>query len=208
MPNNNYLAFNYFDILMSGRPRKFDDSAVIKAAMDVFWSNGYDGASAEELCERTGLGRGSLYNAFGNKQKLYEIALRRYQEQGLQAQADILNGPGSVKERLLALMRWGIEDDLGPNRGRGCMALFAVLDRAGKDPVVAEISRVYVFKLEQVLCHLFTVGQRNGEVSSESSALELSRAFLSSYYGLRVLGQSMPDREFLEDVIKGTLARF
>lgn len=88
------------------------------------------------------------------------------------------------------------------------MALFAVLDRAGKDPVVAEISRVYVFKLEQVLCHLFTVGQRNGEVSSESSALELSRAFLSSYYGLRVLGQSMPDREFLEDVIKGTLARF
>ncbi|MDD1976065.1 MULTISPECIES: TetR/AcrR family transcriptional regulator [Pseudomonas] len=192
---------------MSGRPREFDDNAVIEAAMDVFWSNGYEGTSTETLCEQTGLGRGSLYNAFGSKQKLYELALRRYQELGIETQAGILNGPGTIKERLRTLMQWGIEGDLGPSRGRGCMALFAALDRAGKDPIVAEISRIYVSRLEQVVCHLFAVGQRNGEVSTECSALEMARTFLSSYYGLRVLGQSMPDRGFLEDVMKGTLAR-
>jgi len=192
---------------MSGRPREFDDTTVIEAAMDVFCSNGYEGSSAQELCERTGLGRGSLYHAFGSKHKLYELALRRYQELGIEAQAQILNGPGSVKERLRALMQWGVDGDLGPSRGRGCMALFAALDRAGTDPVVADISRVYVSRLEQVLCHVFAVGQRNGEVSSERSALEMARTFLSSYYGLRVLGQSMPDRTFLEDVMDGTLAR-
>jgi len=192
---------------MSGRPREFDDTTVIEAAMDVFCSNGYEGSSAQELCERTGLGRGSLYHAFGSKHKLYELALRRYQELGIEAQAQILNGPGSVKERLRALMQWGVDGDLGPSRGRGCMALFAALDRAGTDPVVADISRVYVSRLEQVLCHVFAVGQHNGEVSSERSALEMARTFLSSYYGLRVLGQSMPDRTFLEDVMDGTLAR-
>ena len=152
---------------MSGRPRGFDDTAVVEAAMDVFWSNGYDGSSAEALCQQTGLGRGSLYNAFGSKQQLYEQALLRYQELGIEAQTRILNGPGSAKERLRGLMLWGIEGDLDPRQRRGCMALLAALDRAGKDPAVAEISRVYVVRLEQLLCHLFAVGQRNGEFRGE-----------------------------------------
>lgn len=192
---------------MSGRPREFDDEAVIEAAMDVFWSHGYEATSAQELVERTGLGRGSLYNAFGSKQKLYHEALTRYQEHGIQAQSQILGGPGTVKERLRALMLWGIEGDLDPVKRRGCMGVFAALERSGKDPVVVQISRVYVNRLEQVLCHLFAVGQRNGEVSPERSVLSQARAFLSSYYGLRVLGRAMPEREFLEDVMEGTLAR-
>lgn len=192
---------------MSGRPRGFDDTAVVEAAMDVFWSNGYDGSSAEALCQQTGLGRGSLYNAFGSKQQLYEQALLRYQELGIEAQTRILNGPGSAKERLRGLMLWGIEGDLDPRQRRGCMALLAALDRAGKDPAVAEISGVYVVRLEQLLCHLFAVGQRNGEFRGERQPLEMARAFLASYYGLRILGQSMPDRAFLEDAMEGTLAR-
>lgn len=84
-------------------------------------------------------------------------------------------------------MQWGIEGDLDPVKRRGCMALFAAL--------------------EQVLCHLFAVGQRNGEVSSERPALSLARTFLSSYYGLRLLGRAMPERAFLEDVMEGTLAQ-
>ncbi len=191
---------------MSGRPREFDDDAVIAAAMDVFWSNGYEATSAQELVERTGLGRGSLYNAFGSKQKLYHEALTRYQEQGIQAQAQILDGPGMVKERLRALMLWGIDGDLDPVKRRGCMALFAALERSGKDPAVERISRVYITRLEQVLCHLFAVGQRSGEVSSGRPALTMARAFLASYYGLRLLGRSMPERAFLEDVMEGTLA--
>ena len=175
--------------------------------MDVFWSNGYDGSSAEQLCQRTGLGRGSIYNAFGSKQRLYELALRRYQELGLEMQARLLNAPGPAKNRLRALLQWGIDGDLGHMKGRGCMALFAALDRGGKDPVIADIGRVYVTRLEQVLCHVFTVGQRNGELSSTQPPLESARAFLGSYYGLRVLGQSMPERVFLEDVMEGTLAR-
>lgn len=175
--------------------------------MDVFWSKGYEATSAQDLVERTGLGRGSLYNAFGSKQKLYHDALTRYQELGIQAQSEILESPGTVKERLRRLMQWGIESDLDPAKRRGCMALFASLERSGKDPMVEQISRVYVTRLEQVLCHLFAVGQRNGELSSDRPALSMARAFLGSYYGLRLLGRAMPERAYLEDVVEGTLAR-
>jgi len=195
-------------LTMSGRPREFDDESVVDAAMDVFWSNGYDGASAQELVERTGLGRGSLYNAFGCKLNLYHEALERYHQQGIRQQADILKGPGAIKDRLRALMAWGIELDLDPEKQRACMGLFASLERSGKDPKVEKISRTYVTQLEQLLCAAFSEGQKSGEIDDRRSPLSIARTFLSSYYGLRLLGRSMPDRAYLEDVMEGTLAQY
>ncbi|MCD7097332.1 TetR/AcrR family transcriptional regulator [Stenotrophomonas sp. MMGLT7] len=192
---------------MSGRPKEYDGTAVIDAAMDVFWTNGYEASSTQALCERTGLGRGSLYHAFGSKQNLYEQALRRYQELGLEAQTAILEGPGSARERLRALLQWGVDGDLEPAKRRSCMALFSVMERSSKDPVIDRINRAYVNRLEAAVCHVIAVGQRNGELSGDRPALEMARAFLASYYGLRILGQAMPDRAFLADVLEGTIAR-
>lgn len=190
---------------MSGRPREFNDIAVIEAAMDVFWSHGYEGASAQVLVERTGLGRGSLYNAFGSKLGLYHEALEHYQQLGIQIQSRILCRPGPVKARLHELMLWGIDIDLDPVKRRGCMAQFAVLERSGTDPKVEQISRVYVARLEQVLCDLFAEGQASGELATRRPARTAARAFLSSYYGLRLLGRSMPERDFLIDTLEGIL---
>lgn len=192
---------------MSGRPREFNDAAVIDAAMDVFWTHGYEGTSAQALVECTGLGRGSLYNAFGSKLNLYHEALERYQTLGLQTQADILNAPGPVKDRLRALMQWGIDDDLNPEKQRACMSLFAALERGAKDAKVRQISQAYFKRIEQVLVHLIAVGQHNGELSSERSPVVVARTFLSSYYGLRALGRTICDRAFLEDIVDGTLAQ-
>lgn len=190
---------------MSGRPKEYDDETVLQAAMDVFWSHGYEASSTQALCESTGLGKGSLYHAFGSKQKLYEQALKRYQELGLQAQKQILHSAGSAKERLKALMLWGMEIDLDGSE-RGCMALFSVMERS-HDPVTHKINQSYVQKIEALLCQVVAQGQAQGELSQKLSSLTIVRSFLASYYGLRILGRSMPDRAFLLDVIDGTISQ-
>lgn len=192
---------------MIGRPKEYDDAAVITAAMDVFWENGYEASSTQVLCERTGLGKGSLYHAFGSKQQLYEQALRHYQELGITAQTQILHGPGTVKERLRALMQWGVDGDLDATQPRGCMALFSAMERSSKDPAVESINRAYVTRLEAVLRRVITEGQESGELATAQPAASVARGFLASYYGLRLLGQSMPERDFLEDVLNATLAK-
>ncbi|UDL06417.1 TetR/AcrR family transcriptional regulator [Marinobacter sp. CA1] len=192
---------------MSGRPRQFDAQAVIDAAMEVFWQHGYEGTSAQALCEGTGLGRGSLYNAFGSKQQLFEQALRRYQDLGLQAQLEILNRDDSVRHRLRALMEWGITADLDPNCQRSCMALRSVLERNHQDPVVKRINDAYLDRIERRLTELMTEGQQLGELRTDQPPRQLARGYMAGYYGLRVLGQSRPEREFLTDIVNDTLAR-
>ncbi|MGI5460743.1 TetR/AcrR family transcriptional regulator [Streptomyces sp. CA-249302] len=62
---------------MSGR-KQFDVPTALDQAMRVFWQHGYEGASLEALSSATGLGRGSLYGAFGNKDALFRQCLDRY----------------------------------------------------------------------------------------------------------------------------------
>lgn len=62
---------------MSGR-KQFDVDEAVDKAMAVFWQRGYADTSLDMLGAATGLGRGSLYGAFGGKDELFRRALDRY----------------------------------------------------------------------------------------------------------------------------------
>lgn len=62
---------------MSGR-KQFDVDEAVDKAVAVFWQRGYADASLDRLAAATGLGRGSLYGAFGGKDELFRRALDRY----------------------------------------------------------------------------------------------------------------------------------
>lgn len=174
-----------------GRPRQFDDEGVIDAAVAVFSVNGYAGTSAQNLCESTGLGRGSLYNAFGSKQALYEQALLRSHEQTMSAQLGILRQCGLVKDRLRSLLLWGISEDLSQSEQHAAMVLFSALEMGSKDQAVASLNLEYRQRLEKTLFTVFTEGQKNGELSTKASATVMDRGFLAGYYGLRVLSKNI-----------------
>ena len=60
------------------RPRNFDEDTVVAAARDRFWGGGYAATSVDDLTAATGLGKGSLYGAFGDKHGLFVRALDGY----------------------------------------------------------------------------------------------------------------------------------
>ena len=57
------------------RPREFDESAALDAAVDCFWREGYEATSVRDLAARMGITGTSLYNAFGDKRSLFRQAL-------------------------------------------------------------------------------------------------------------------------------------
>ena len=56
-------------------PREFDREIALERATGIFWAKGYASTSTEDLLAAMGIGRQSLYNAFGDKRALY---LRRW----------------------------------------------------------------------------------------------------------------------------------
>ena len=91
------------------RPRKFDESAVITAARDEFWTRGYGATSVDYLTAATGLGKGSLYGAFGDKHALYLRIFDDYIAGAVQSVHDDLAGDdagalGRIRAHLLSVL--------------------------------------------------------------------------------------------------------
>ncbi|MEU5419661.1 TetR/AcrR family transcriptional regulator [Streptomyces sp. NPDC001407] len=191
------------------RPRKFDETRVIGAAMDAFWRRGYEATSTRDLSEGTGLGPSSLYNTFGDKRQLYLRALRWYYETATEAQIEILQRPGPVKERLRELMLHDIDvevDTSGTGRPAGCFAINAAIEMASSDPDVKEQVHRHFARVEEALRDAVARGQRAGEIRTDRDAASLARQVLSTYYGLHVLSRAHDDRQVLADVVEGALA--
>ena len=86
-----------------GRPREFDLDQALDQALEVFWRNGYEGASIADLTAAMGINPPSLYAAFGNKAGLFRKALDRYVEQRTKFWHDAFEAPTArgVVEHLL-----------------------------------------------------------------------------------------------------------
>lgn len=194
-----------------GRPREFKDQRVVEAAVDAFLGKGYAACSAQDLCEQTGLGRGSLYNAFGNKHELYIEALEHYDQQGVLEQQRILQQFLSARERLQALFEYALSFDFADQQKPGCLIINAAMERGGVDADVDRIFRRHVDILEDMIVQVLREAIESGELQAPASesidtyVAELADMAMSSFYGLRVLNKGTQNQALANRIIRGTL---
>ncbi len=104
------------------RPRSFDQHAVVNAAMQAFWSGGLATTSVDELLQATGLARSSLYNSFGNRDGMLELAVQCYVDQQI-AEIRKLFAGSSLD---VALRRLFTDAAVRNFDGRGCLLVNAL----------------------------------------------------------------------------------
>lgn len=61
-----------------GRPRLFDEEAVLNELVGLFWRQGYAQTSMADIVDASGVHKPSLYRTFGTKEELFATVLRRY----------------------------------------------------------------------------------------------------------------------------------
>jgi TetR/AcrR family transcriptional regulator, transcriptional repressor for nem operon len=126
------------------RPRGYAREAVLEAAKDVFWENGYEGTVLSELEQRTGLNRSSLYLEFGSKQELFSAVLDLYYDEvvdplltGLESDPQ----PSAIGDFFAGIKRIILEEQAG--RRRGCLLVNTIAELSPKDPAAARRSRAF-----------------------------------------------------------------
>ncbi|MGW9267321.1 TetR/AcrR family transcriptional regulator [Gordonia terrae] len=100
-----------------GRIQEFDTTEVVRAARGIFWQRGYENASLPDLERATGIGRSSLYHAFGSKRGLFDAAVQSYLDEVVRPRLRPLTGstitPDAVEDYLNGL-RSSLTDDTSP----------------------------------------------------------------------------------------------
>jgi AcrR family transcriptional regulator len=150
-----------------GRPRAFDETAVLDTAVDVFWRSGYAHASIADISAATGLAPSSLYNAYGSKLNLFACALDRYLdaiigqvleplEHGSAGLADV----DTFFERLAAR--------IGRSHPPGCLAANTIGEFRDAPPLIAERTARYRKLLRRALRAALTRAAASGEIPAEA----------------------------------------
>ena len=114
------------------RPRSFDRDAVLDGIRDLFWERGYAATSLSDLEEVSGLKRTSLYNAFGNKDELYALALERYRIDSQASAERILAAADDPLAGLRQLLEQTVESALADRQRKGCFINNATNERAAQ----------------------------------------------------------------------------
>lgn len=172
------------------RPRKFAEEDVIAAARDQFWSAGYAGTSLDDLTEATGLGRGSLYGAFGDKHELYLRALEDYCSVTMGSVADDL-GASDVPafDRLVGHIR-KVASATQAEAKRGCLMAKSADELGSTDRDVTRRVKASMQKYQALLSDAIAEAQRVGDVDLNADPDQLALLVLTFLRGSEALRKS------------------
>lgn len=192
---------------MAGKKSFLPEQALDKA-MDLFWKQGYEGTSIEKLVQCMGLGRGSLYDTFGDKHALYLAALKRYLARYQGQVAELQQPSGPLSEMLERFFYDCIEHLLSDPARRGCFLVNATLEMAPHDPQVNTIVQSALQGIEEGFYRLLIQAQVAGELSWTQDPHQLAHFLLGTLVSIRVLARGRQDRRVLQDVVKTALSVF
>jgi TetR/AcrR family transcriptional repressor of nem operon len=172
------------------RPRSFDEGEVLRAARDQFWSTGYAAARVDDIAAATGLGKGSLYGAFGDKHQLF---LRTFDDHcaGLvEAVRRALDGPDAgALERLRAHVTAVAKATASDVCLRGCLLAKGAAELSEQDPAVAATARRTFAALEELISSCIAGAQRAGDINQDADPARLAGLLLAVLRGIEALGK-------------------
>ncbi|MDJ0710737.1 MAG: TetR/AcrR family transcriptional regulator [Woeseiaceae bacterium] len=185
-----------------GRPREFEEEAALEAAMDAFWAKGFEATSMADLCHCTGLHKGSLYQAFGDKHQLFMDALKHYADVEFRELAAVAFTSDSPLQNIRAAID-KITEDAGHEKG--CLVINSMVELAPHDEDVREAVQGFALQRLRIMADMIGKAQELGEISVKTDPDKLARQLMMTLAGGAVLVKGLVSaadiREVLQDLI-------
>ena len=188
-----------------GRPKAFDETKAIDAAVDCFWARGYEATSVRDLAECMGISGASLYNAYGDKRALFLSALARYAARSMRERIARLESGGQPKEAIRSFFAEIVERSLADRGRKGCMLVNSALDVAPHDAEIGKVVGAYLDEIRAFFRRTIEAGRSAGQLPRNLDADAVSAHLLGVLMGIRVLARTIPDRALLESVARPAL---
>ena len=170
------------------RPKEFDEHQALDRAMDVFWKQGYQETSTDDLMQAMGIGRGSFYNAFGSKRDVYLRTLDRYLEllrEGGPYRRLMEMEPGA--DALRALTRSYLASVSSDSGAHGCYFVHVAKEHRGQDPEIRSAIRKGIAQMKVILADHIRAAQSEGVLPSHMDPTRVSLMIMAVAWGSHVL---------------------
>jgi TetR/AcrR family transcriptional regulator, transcriptional repressor for nem operon len=185
----------------AGRPRDFDVDVVLDKAIDLFWKQGYEATSLDQLLSVMNIGKGSMYHNFGNKREVFKLALNRFMQNfksWFTSEISKSKDPIKfIKDFFLSIPKQGMDD-----HKKGCFLGNTVAELACIDPGLEKLAVEHLEHIEQTFYVQLKQAQAEGKLKSKEDPRLLARHLINLWNGINITRRMHPEPKDLLPLIR------
>ncbi|MGW0806561.1 TetR/AcrR family transcriptional regulator [Nonomuraea sp. NPDC002799] len=172
------------------RQRAFDREAALESAMRAFWRHGYEATSIAELTAAMGIRPPSLYAAFGDKRRLFEEAVRRYQETYGAFTTRALAEEPTGRQAIGRVLREAAAVYADPEHPAGCLIISAAVNCGPESAEVEALLRSFREEAKAALKRRI-----DGDLAAGLLPAGTDTGGLAAFYASVIQGMSTQSRD-------------
>lgn len=183
------------------RPKAFEVEAALNAAKMVFWRQGYNATTTDDLRLAMGIGRQSFYDTFKSKHDVFVQVLNLYNSgRGIKL-SEIVQSHASPLETLEAILT-DIADEDADARALGCIGVASICEFGTADSQVAEANSRAGGVWRKTFEKLIDEGKAKHEVRSSLDTKAAANYLQTMMAGLRVSSRAGAKPKEMREIVK------
>ena len=188
------------------RVKTFDENEVLIKAMNLFWKQGYSATSVQDLVSHLGINRASLYDTFGDKEKLFLKAFENYRKANTEGIIQFLESQDNVKEGFRQLFEMAIEDSVSDQEKKGCFVVNTTTELIPGDKKIFEIIQENRKTFEAIFLNYLKSGEVKGQFKKGKDLPAIATLLFTLYNGLKVVSKVNSNKKELSNSINQVLS--
>ncbi len=184
-----------------GRPKTFDETEALTAAMNYFWEHGYDNTSLDNLLLTMNIKKSSFYATFKSKEEIFSRALIAYREQNLIFLQTLKKEIGP-KQTLLALLFHTLDELNTLGKVKGCLLINSGKECYNKYPELSKQVKIEFNSFILLFTQLVKEAQELGEISKKKEANIIAGRYMNTLNGLIITIQAGAKQELIDDLVE------
>lgn len=188
------------------RPKEFDRENVLDRATRLFWERGFAGTSISDLEAAMGIGRTSIYAAFGSKEDLFMAAIDHYDATYSIKLRNALTSGLPPRQAIALYFDELLKAFDDADLPLGCLVTNAAVEgdrgttRMGRR-IAASITRA-----EDTFYRVLRQAQVDGTIDGRADVRAIGRYLVANTHGLSALAKAVSDIGALRDIVGVILA--
>ncbi len=196
-----YNAFMTNKIQTRGRPKTFDETEALTAAMHYFWEHGYDNTSLDNLLKAMGIKKSSFYATFKSKEEVFSRCLALYRED-LYKQVKALKEQVGPKKAMLMLTDMTIKELEETGNVKGCLLINSGKECFNRYTDLSHQIKIEFNFIQDLFVEFVKEAQELGEITSSKDAHVISGRYMNTLNGLVVTIQAGATQALIDDLVE------
>ena len=187
--------------MAAGRPRALDVEASLPVIVRLFWRDGFDRLTLDEVASELGVTKPTLCRTLGDKEGIFSKAIEAYYQAHIRPGEERLETAATLRRGLEGCFATSIERALDETNPPGCLLTDTSLRGAFTTGPVAQTLATIQSRTAKLLMRRIQAAIEDGELSETTDPSTVLNYVMAQFAAISALSRTSPTRTELERAV-------